>query len=60
MLLFITVVLGILFRVVKFLIPIISPQSLGVYSVGGTPVPIPNTEVKLHCVDGTSWLHVGE
>ncbi len=38
----------------------ISPQGLGVYSVEGTPVPIPNTEVKLHYVDGTSWLHVGE
>ncbi len=35
-------------------------QYLGVYSAEGTPVPIPNTEVKLCCVDGTSWLHVGE
>ena len=35
-------------------------QNLGVYCAKGTPVPIPNTEVKLRNVDGTAWLHVGE
>ena len=35
-------------------------QDLGVYCAKGTPVPIPNTEVKLRNVDGTAWLHVGE
>ena len=35
-------------------------QHLGVYCAEGTPVPIPNTEVKLCCVNGTAWLHVGE
>ncbi len=35
-------------------------QNLGVYGAKGTPVPIPNTAVKLCRVDGTSWLHVGE
>ena len=27
----------------------------GDYSVEATPVPIPNTEVKLHCADDTWW-----
>ena len=35
-------------------------QNLGVYCAEGTPVPIPNTEVKLCCVDGTASLDVGE
>ena len=35
-------------------------QDLGVYCAEGTPVPIPNTEVKLCCVDGTASLDVGE
>ena len=35
-------------------------QDLGVYSARGTPVPFPNTAVKLRNVDGTSWIHVGE
>jgi hypothetical protein len=30
------------------------------YSVEETPVPIPNTEVKLHSGDGTAVLTVGE
>ena len=25
-----------------------------------TPVPIPNTEVKLHFADGTAWVAVWE
>ena len=28
-------------------------QCVGVFSEEGTPVPIPNTEVKLFCVDDT-------
>jgi hypothetical protein len=28
---------------------------LAVHSVGETPVPIPNTAVKPHRVDGTAW-----
>ena len=35
-------------------------QNLGVYGMKGTPVPIPNTEVKLRRVDGTAWFHVEE
>ena len=35
-------------------------QDLGVYCAEGTPAPIPNTEVKLCCVDGTASLDVGE
>ena len=35
-------------------------QDLGVYCAEGTPVPIPNTEVKLCCVDGTASFDVGE
>ena len=35
-------------------------QNLGVYGTEGTPVPFPNTEVKLCRVDGTAWLHVEE
>lgn len=27
----------------------------GDYSEGETPVPIPNTEVKPFCADGTAW-----
>ena len=28
---------------------------IGCYSSVGTPVPIPNTEVKHTCADGTAW-----
>ncbi len=33
---------------------------VGDYSVGVTPVPIPNTEVKPYRVDGTAWETVWE
>jgi hypothetical protein len=33
---------------------------LGGYGGGGTPVPIPNTEVKPSCGDGTACKSVGE
>ena len=32
----------------------------GGYSGEDTPVPIPNTEVKLSCADGTAWVTVWE
>ena len=32
----------------------------GGYSVGVTPVPIPNTEVKPYCADDTAWETVWE
>ena len=32
----------------------------GGYSVGVTPVPIPNTEVKPYCADDTAWVTVWE
>ena len=32
----------------------------GGYSGEDTPVPIPNTEVKLSCADGTAWATVWE
>lgn len=44
----------------NFLDNFLFSQNLGVYCAKGTPVPIPNTEVKLRNVDGTAWLHVGE
>lgn len=31
---------------------------IGCYSSVGTPVPIPNTEVKHTCADGTAWVTV--
>ena len=33
---------------------------LGGYAEGVTPVPIPNTEVKLFRADGTAWATVWE
>jgi hypothetical protein len=33
---------------------------LGGYAEGVTPVPIPNTEVKLLWADGTAWVTVWE
>jgi hypothetical protein len=33
---------------------------LGGYSREETPVPIPNTEVKLSSADGTAWVTVWE
>ena len=35
-------------------------KSLVVISVGATPVPIPNTEVKTYCADGTVWATAWE
>jgi hypothetical protein len=35
-------------------------QFLGDFSEGGTPVPIPNTEVKPFSGDGTAFKSVGE
>ena len=32
----------------------------GGYSVGVTPVPIPNTEVKPYCADDTAWVAMWE
>ena len=34
--------------------------SEGGFSGGGTPVPIPNTAVKLTCADGTAWVTMWE
>ncbi len=35
-------------------------EFLGDHSEGETPVPIPNTEVKLFSADGTAWVTVWE
>jgi hypothetical protein len=32
----------------------------GDYGGSGTPVPIPNTEVKTSCADGTAWATLWE
>ena len=37
-----------------------SSVSDGGYCSGATPVPIPNTEVKSACADGTAWATVWE
>ena len=37
-----------------------SIQILGDHGEGETPVPIPNTEVKLFSADGTAWVTVWE
>jgi hypothetical protein len=38
---------------------VIEPEEGG-YCGKVTPVPIPNTEVKLTCADGTAWVTVWE
>ena len=43
-----------------------TPESIASFSLAGdnseeaTPDPIPNSEVKLFCVDGTAWVTVWE
>ena len=38
---------------------IFDKEFLGGYSEGGTPVPIPNTEAKSFCADGTALTRGG-
>ena len=38
---------------------IFDKKFLGGYSEGGTPVPIPNTEAKSFCADGTALFRGG-
>ena len=33
---------------------------LGAFAVEGTPLPIPNREVKLHWADDTAWVTAWE
>ena len=42
--------------------PTTSPSNrfIGGHSEEDPPVPIPNTEVKLFCADGTAWVTVWE
>ena len=37
----------------KVLVPLLRKYRVGDFNVQGPPVPIPNTVVKLHCVDNT-------
>ena len=38
----------------------LAPNIVGVFNGEGPPVPIPNTVVKLTCVDNTRWATVRE
>ncbi len=43
-----------------FLISLVAHRFFGGHSKEDPPVPIPNTEVKLFCADGTAWVTVWE